>query len=981
MKTKNKDNFFKVNLDYIILLGVSVLFTILAASDALERMDSKFYDMSLGTHREAKADDSILIVEIDDDSIDAIGEWPWTRDTLANALIRMKELGAARAVFDIEYLSPSKKGVNDEAIDRVTQAFSQGQEKITSSVNQFSQSISQGYVKQSDVNYVSKQLLDENITPAIGEIYSAVNDNMFMDYDDYFARAVQFFGNSWLTINTSDVGIEISDEQKNYAHSRFLRKDVVDPKNLIKKTNEIDARETGFIRGFTPAYFPIISRAYGAGFTNVYVDPDGTRRRIELLSENEGEYVGQLVFAPFLNLVDAQKIERKGNKLYVYGALMPGKEERQTLSIPLDRKGRMLINWQHGKFGDSFRHDKVLFLYQLDALEADIVSLIDTFGQISIRDSKGYLLSYAKAVSDLIEEYSNLNEYKNYLLGLCQGFDKDGNAIGGGISESDYKDYFAARQTYFDNVGLFINGTYKNEILKRLDYLSSKAGSFEAKELSLTVSEGFSLLEEQYNAYVQNFNESKKIYEGSFCIIGDTATASTDMGVTPFDRGYANVGTHANVLNTLLQQNYIRAAHWEWGMLLAFLSAFLVLFFTRKLSAGKRSVCGIIYVVFTIGFILLMMSVFGIYIPLLYPSLTVILTAVAETIIHFFTAEKQKKELKTAFGTYLAPEVVDIISKDPSKLSLGGEDKHITALFSDVKSFSSFSELVTPTKLVSVLNGYLGKLSDAIMSRRGTIDKYVGDEIVSFFGAPLEVPDHAYQACLAGLAMKKAEEEYNKTHVVKLLSAGKNKGFGAEHGEEASIYLNEASGQKFMWTDREFDQSEYIPRALESRVGINTGNMVVGNMGTEKKLNYTMMGDNVNLASRIEGVNKMYHSWVLCSQDTWNEANAGENKGKLLARKFDRVRVVGKQQAVQLINIIGLKEELPPEYIKSVDVFHQGLEKYLLKDFKAAGKLFIEANKIYPLDEAPLVFAARCRDYLEKGLPEGWNGIINMTSK
>ncbi len=229
--------------------------------------------------------------------------------------------------------------------------------------------------------------------------------------------------------------------------------------------------------------------------------------------------------------------------------------------------------------------------------------------------------------------------------------------------------------------------------------------------------------------------------------------------------------------------------------------------------------------------------------------------------------------------------------------------------------------------------------------------------------------------------MKKAEEEYNKAHVVKLLSSGKNKGLGAENGEEASVYIHEPSGQKFMWTDREFDQSEYIPRALESRVGINTGNMVVGNMGTEKKLNYTMMGDNVNLASRIEGVNKMYHSWVLCSQDTWNEADSGENKGKLLARRFDKVRVVGKQQSVQLVNIIGLKDELDEEYIKSVDVFHQGLEKYLQKDFKSAGKLFIEANKMYPLDEAPLVFAARCRDYLEKGLSEGWNGIINMTSK
>ena len=227
------------------------------------------------------------------------------------------------------------------------------------------------------------------------------------------------------------------------------------------------------------------------------------------------------------------------------------------------------------------------------------------------------------------------------------------------------------------------------------------------------------------------------------------------------------------------------------------------------------------------------------------------------------------------------------------------------------------------------------------MENRGTIDKYEGDAIIAFFGAPISSDEHAWQACISAVRMKQAEKEFNK----EMLAAG------------------------------------LIPSEINTRIGINTGNMVVGNMGTDQKMNYTMMGNNVNLAARLEGVNKVYKSWILISEATWNEANSGSHKDVLLARRLDKVRVVGISTPVQLYNILGVKAELPKEAFESVKLFQEGMDLYYQKDFVNAAKLFVAAQKLYPEDETPKVFVDRCKQFHKSGVPENWDGIVNLTSK
>jgi adenylate cyclase len=942
MDNKGKKSFFKKWQDRLIVLLIVCVWTAAAVFGLLQKFDYRLYDQILGMRKEPASRPELLFVEIDNESLEALGAWPWSRDVIADALLRMKELGAGNVVFDIEYLSPSNLGVNPDAAKKLENTFAEQKQGISDVITELTAAVQQGSVSPREMGAVSRQMVNDYINPAIDSLYNSVQENVYRDNDTFFASSLQFFGNSWLTINIADIQTKVSDEDRAYVVKRCLFKNIDDPRDLIRKGNLYYQVDQKTDLGFSPALHDFMMRAKGAGFTNIVLDSDGTRRRVELLSrQGDGGYVGQLVFAPLLKLVDAQKIVRKGSRLVVEGALLPGAKERQTISIPLDSHGRMLINWLHKEFKDSFRHESVMFLNQLDQMEKNIVLYLENLNGFVLRSQDGTPLPYSDATASLLAEYSKVSEKRAQLLNKCKGYDENGNAIDGGIAESDYTDYFGMRSTFFEHVTGFVAGEYEQQITARLDAMKNELGADQYSQIGADVKEQFDGLKHENALYAKNFADMKKAYSGSFCIIGNSASSTSDLGTTPYKRAYPNVGTHANVYNTIMNKDFITPVSWVWGVLAAALAAFAAVQLTAGKKAWQQNVAGFASIIVIVGAGILLLVLFGVCIPIIAPAFIVITSYLVVTVFRFVTSEKDKGVLRRAFSTYLAPTVVEQIVKDPSKLTLGGEEKRLTALFTDIKSFSSFSELVTPTKLVSVLNDYLGVLSDNIMDEGGTIDKYIGDEIVSFFGAPLELKDGAYRACVSGIRMKQAEAIYNKQHL--------------------------ATGD--------------IPCELTTRVGINTGLMVVGNMGTKSKMNYTIMGNDVNLASRLEGVNKMYHSWILASESTWNDADSGEHRGELISRCFDRVRVVGIEKPVQLYNILGFKNELSKEQLESVDIFHAGLEKYLRHDFAGAGKLFVEANARFPSDESPLVYAARCKEYIEKGIPDNWDGVLNMTTK
>jgi class 3 adenylate cyclase len=307
------------------------------------------------------------------------------------------------------------------------------------------------------------------------------------------------------------------------------------------------------------------------------------------------------------------------------------------------------------------------------------------------------------------------------------------------------------------------------------------------------------------------------------------------------------------------------------------------------------------------------------------------------------TLEKQAVELRyfnenlrKAFSMYLSGDVVEEIIANPTHLQLGGIQRRMTALFTDIKDFSTISERLKPDDIVQLLNQYLSAMSDVILCKKGTIDKFVGDAIITFFGAPLELGDHALRACSSAILMKRLEDGMNK----KLIKAG------------------------------------LTPEPLLTRIGINSGEMVAGNMGTERKMNYTIMGSAVNLASRLEGVNKQYGTWILAAEGTIHECG-----DSILARRLDRVRMVGIHEPVRIYEVLELSADASAAQRECVELFHDALELFEKREWDAARAAFERVLAHSPSDGPAQCYLDRCGKFLETPPHEDWDGVYNLTEK
>jgi adenylate cyclase len=325
----------------------------------------------------------------------------------------------------------------------------------------------------------------------------------------------------------------------------------------------------------------------------------------------------------------------------------------------------------------------------------------------------------------------------------------------------------------------------------------------------------------------------------------------------------------------------------------------------------------------------------GVFFNPLSTIFAMVTAIILREIISYAGSEREKQFIRKAFSTYVSDDVVKEIIADPSRLQLGGTKRHMTAIFTDVQGFSTISEKLDPESLVSLLNRYLTFMSDAILEEQGTIDKYEGDAIIAFFGAPMPLPDHALRACESAISMRRIEVDLNKKIMEEKLS----------------------------------------PSPLLTRIGINTGDMVAGNMGTGNKMNYTIMGNAVNLAARLEGVNKQYGTWILASDDT-----VRETEGRILTRRLDRVRVVGINEPVRLHELLEMSDMATPEQQKLVKIFHEALDYFENRKWKEALRGFEEANSIENGGPSA-VYLKRCKTYSEYPPPDEWDGVTNMTEK
>ncbi len=971
-----------VFVSLVLTSVIGLVIFILSLFGTFEKLDYRLYDGMIHLKKDPALSEKIAIVAIDDPDINKLGEWPWSRDILADTLIYLKELQADSAIFDIEYISPTKLALAKNALpqinDEIDEIYGTSLDIIDGVLN-----YAQYGTSEAEINKIKQDLIDDALTPKFIDFSDFISDKVSFDNDEYFGKAIQFFENTFLTVNNVDLNYEYSDEDLQYITDRLLQLDVKDPKNYIVRDNNYTFTNSykDDQKGFTPAMPSLLRRAKGFGFTNSDIDSDGVRRRIELIYEHDGKYYAQLVFEPILKLLDTNQLERRKNSLIIKNALLPGTDKRKDIKIPLDSHGRMLINWQKEVYADTvvyetyttrsgFPTNNVQDIYRLGILEDNIYYYILSSGEYCCFDEYGDPLPYYYEIVNLRTMYEELNNLKKEILDNCTGYDNENNLLCEIDLKAAQNEYFQMKKDFFETLSAFVNGDSSAQIYQALQLEENP--DEDLMDFYQNYNNLFEHLRLNYDEYTRTTGFLSEHLANKLCIVGMTAASTTDLGATPLDKQYANVYIHANVGNTILTENFFYCCPWYISFIIVFVLLLCLSFFANKSSVFLNIFGAIVRVCLILAFVLIF--VFGnIYLPVVG---SVIFLGIADYLAgvayRYLLSSRDRKHAEEMASSFANKDTVQYIKKHPELLDTVGERKSIIAMFTDVQKFSTLSECLekiygdeAPNILCNdILNPYLGEMSDIVLNYDGTIDKYEGDAIIAMFGAPdyqskFTFEEWAYRSIASAIRMKESEVRFNENH--------------PDLFQPVEVVNKE--GQK------EIVQM----KPLQTRIGLNAGQAYTGFMGSKtesfSKLNYTMMGDTVNLASRLEGVNKVYKSWILMSEDTWNLANTGDNKGKITVRKLDRVRVIGKNIPIQLYNAIGFTEELSETKLKAVELFNKAIDMYLAKDFKNAEKEFLAIYEMDKKDETPLVFAERCKEYIVKGVNENWDGVMQMTSK
>ncbi len=429
----------------------------------------------------------------------------------------------------------------------------------------------------------------------------------------------------------------------------------------------------------------------------------------------------------------------------------------------------------------------------------------------------------------------------------------------------------------------------------------------------------------------------KGTFQDKIVVVGATAIGIGDIRNTPFSSTgeYPGLEIHATVMDNILRGDHISKPKWAtiFDVAAILLLGLLTGLIVPRLSAVKAITATIAILVFYTLVSRWLFVKAGLWVNLVYPLLTVVLVYTCLTVYHYLTEERERKKIRGAFSRYVSSSVVNEMLKDPDKLKLGGDKKEISVLFSDIRSFTSISEGMTPEGLVQLLNEYLTVMTDIVFKYEGTLDKYIGDALMAFYGAPLDQPDHPRRACLSALEMMEGLKALNE----KWIKEGK--------------------------------------KPLDIGIGINTGPMMVGNMGSEQRFDYTVMGDAVNLGSRLEGANKSYKTHILISESTYEQV-----QDEFVCMELDSVRVKGKKQPVHIFELVSRKELLARD-MEAIARFHEGLHLYKEQQWDRAIETFENVNAMDQTLYAARLYIERCNEL--KAAPPGadWDGVFTMTTK
>ena len=898
-----------------LVAGLVILFTF---TEMFDRAELVTYDQRFRIRNDLfgppPMDPRLGTIDIDNVSITEEGRFnDWTRDKYSDVVNILSEYGASLIGFDVYFIEPQTKLIAEEQV-------------------------------------LALSRIDES---NIASLFATA------DHDENFRQAIARADNVYLAqmIVVSD---HLISHQEVAAKMKELTPDKSAALEIVRRNAPmltVPPQESTIWRGYTfePPLARLRDHARGFAYAQTKHDVDGGRRRYPVVYQYEDFLFPSIALLMVCDLVqipiDAVQVT-PGKDILLPDAKV-GEGEVRDIRIPIDDYGNMNVNWA-GRWDDTYAHFPHIGLRRTAERQHkqdlfDQVKLLVAADPSLLRNPRG--LPAALAEVGFADQMASRQAVATWFqaTGIEQAIRANPDLTAADFWKSKGVDAPNEAQTALydllqrtnrvaDLIAANPSLTLDQLQQSLTDYRPIDVAQSEYLVRSLLVDGAVPDAARPLFFYPYTVYEGQLItpdyVKGKVLFYGLTADGTTDLSVTPFQGSYPMVGIYPNVLNTILQDDFIRSMpRWlDWLIILALGVLITVIVPRFKALPGAAVVLGVVLLYILLSFFAFTHA--GMWIDMVGPLMTLIIGYLALTIYAYVVKEKEKDFVQGAFGHYLSPAVVDQIMNNPDMINqLGGQERVMTAFFSDIASFSTISECLTPEELVIFINGYLSEMCDIIEFYGGTIDKFEGDAIVAFFGAPVFYEDHAVRATMACI------DQQHK--LVEMRERWRGEGILPP----ALIGLRErweSQGRTF----------------AQVRFGITAGPMVVGNMGSKSRTDYTMMGDTVNLAARFESGQKIYGTSIMANDVIYEQV-----KEMVEARKLDIIQVMGKEEPVIAYEILDRKGGLSPEMNETLGLYNEAMEAYEAYNFDVAQGLFEKALKITPKDGPSGLYADRCEEY------------------
>lgn len=837
--------------------------------DIIESFELRFSDVKFKVRGESTSQAPVALIALDDDSIREVGRWPWGRDHMSTMASNLAKWGSAAVGYDVIFSEPER-------------AAPESDEKFGAIVSENADRIVLGTLNEAQVLYRSYQdfCLNEAFLAAGGDQIIKLNPTMAVDdIEDQYDTL------KWNQLFPTLFANYTQELEK--AYLKTLSKSDATTLTPFQQNTLRGLKTRGLYEycqlwltehdPYSPVEFPALAK--------VYTD----------LFNSHSQLAGQDLYAQ----IQKFKTDIPFNLVPQYIDWVPNIPQLQTNAL------------YTASFNTTLDSDGYVRRYALFNRTGNRLgtSYIPTLAMQTYLIAKKYRTEISFSRKNRTKQVNNLKVYDTQTdpetLVAVIPVDFLGRIPINYYGPRMSLPYVSAKDTLTDDPTMLV----------RQRVFNPATGTYELTEGTIVKKEEF--------------------FKDRAVIVGATAMALYDLRNTPLEKNYPGPETHLTVLANLMEGKLLRNLRNEQA-LLPVLTLVAGTFFSVAicyLSPLWGLLIFILTVLLTLGadfFIFVEKGILGSNFLLLNEFIIIYLSV---TVYKYFTEEKAKRELRSTFSKYVSPAIVDEVLKDTENLKLGGRKQRMTVMFSDVRGFTTISEKLPPTELAQLLNDYLSPMTDIVFKNKGTLDKYMGDAIMAFFGAPIFYKDHAVHACRCAL--------------------------------ESLEKLKELQAQ-FKARD--------LPM-IDIGIGINTGEMSVGNMGSKIVQSYTVMGDSVNLGSRLEGINKEYGTRIIISEFTYADV-----KDQFACREVDRVRVKGKNEPVRIFEVLkeGSLNETEQTWLSQ---YEKGFHCYHEKKFAEAITFFQKADELRNTDPLSQIYVERCEDYVQTPPPPDWDGVYVMKTK